>query len=116
VIRRPAQHTPELHAARAPLEIGKKRGSFGDRRLVVRLDTELEENLRVLDVLLELLERVERRLEARAFARELLRFLVIVPKTGDERLLAELVDFSLQSGDVKDAPLAQQGAFGGPRW
>jgi len=36
---------------------------------------------------------------------------VIVPKAGDERLLAELIYFSLQAGDVKDAPLAQQGAF-----
>jgi hypothetical protein len=71
--------------------------------------------LRVLRVFFELLERGERGLEARALARELLCLLVIVPKTGDERLLAELVYFSLQAGDVKDAPLAQQGAFGGPR-
>jgi hypothetical protein len=37
--------------------------------------------------------------------------LVIVPKTGDERLLAELIDLAFQPRDVKDAPLAQQGAF-----
>jgi len=36
---------------------------------------------------------------------------MIVPKTGDERLLAELIYFSLQPRNVKDAPLAQPGAF-----
>jgi hypothetical protein len=36
---------------------------------------------------------------------------MIVPETRDERLLSELIDFPLQPGDVKDAPLAQQGAF-----
>jgi len=67
--------------------------------------------LGVLDVSVELLEGRERRFEARALAREFLRLLVIVPETGDERLLAQLIDFALQPGDVKDAPLAQQGAF-----
>jgi len=117
VIGRAAEHAPELHAARAPHEIGNKRGRFGDRRLVVRLGAELEEDLRVLDVFFELLEGGQLRLEARALPRQLLRLLMVVPETGDERLLAELVDFSLQPGDVKDAPLAQLGAFGGlPGW
>jgi hypothetical protein len=67
--------------------------------------------LRVLGVLFELLERGDRGFEAGALSRELLRLLVIVPKTGDERLLAELIYFALQARDVKDAPLAQPGAF-----
>jgi hypothetical protein len=111
VIGRAAEHAPELHAARAPHEIRSERGRLRDRRLVVRLGAELEENLRVLEIFLELLERRDGGFETRALARELLRFLVIVPKTGDERLLAELIYFSLQPRDVKDAPLAQQGAF-----
>jgi hypothetical protein len=49
-------------------------------------------------------------LEGRPLAGELLRLLVVVPESWDEGLLAELIDFALQPGDVKDAPLAQQGA------
>jgi hypothetical protein len=111
VIGRAAEHATELHATRASLEIRDEPFGFGDRRLVVRFRAELEEHLRVLRVFFELLERGERGLEAGSLARELLRLLVIVPKTGDERLLAELVYFSLQPRDVKDAPLAQLGAF-----
>jgi hypothetical protein len=61
--------------------------------------------------MLELLERRDDLLDARALACELLRLLMVVPKPWDERLLAELLDVSLQPRDVKDAPLAQRGAF-----
>jgi hypothetical protein len=49
-------------------------------------------------------------LEAGSLSRELLGLLLVFPEARDERLLAELFDFALQPGDVKDAPLAQQGA------
>src|ERR1700690_974690 len=111
VIGRPAEHPRELHRPRSAFEIGHEPFGFGDRWLVARFNAEIEEHLRVLDVLRELLEGVDVLLDPRAFARELLRFLMVVPKTRNECLLTELIDFALQPRYVKDAPLAQRGTF-----
>jgi len=113
VVGRAAEHAAELHAPRARLERRHERAGLGDGRLVLSLGAELEQDLGVLDVLAELLEGLDGLLQPRPLAGELLRLLLVVPEAGDERLLAELLDFALQPGDVKDAPLAQQGAFGG---
>ena len=79
---------------------------LGDGRVVARVGAEIQEDLRVVDVAPELLERRDRLLEARALAGDRLRLLRIVPEPRNQGLLAELVDVLLQLGEVKDAPLA----------
>jgi hypothetical protein len=82
VIHRAGEHARELLLAHAGLESGQERLGLRDGRVVLALDAELVERLRVVDFLPELLERVERRFEVRALARERLRLLRVVPEAG----------------------------------
>jgi hypothetical protein len=102
----PREHPSELGLPHAPLERGHERLGLVNRRRVVPLRAEVEEDLRVVDVAPKLLERRDGLLEARALARDGLRLLRVVPEPRDKRLLAEAVDFLLQLREVKDAPLA----------
>jgi len=88
------------------LEGREERLGLRDGGVVTAFGAQIQEDLRVVDVAPELLERRDRLLEAGALARDGLCLLRIVPETGDEGLLAELVDVLLQLGEVKDAPLA----------
>jgi hypothetical protein len=79
---------------------------FGDDRVVLLRDAEVEELLGVLDVPRELLRRFDPQLDAGALSRYGLGLLRVVPEPGRERLFVQAVDFPFQLGDVKDAPLA----------
>jgi hypothetical protein len=74
--------------------------------LVVLGGAELEEHLGVLDVARELLERVERLLDAGALAVDRLRLAGVVPEPRRERLGVERLELLVQPREVKDAPLA----------
>jgi hypothetical protein len=106
VVDRTGQHAPELRGPNAALEGGSLGGGLFDGRFVVLGRAELEQDRRVVEIACQLLDRADMLLERRALAGDGLRFLLVVPETGRERLLLEAVDLGLQLRQVKDAPLA----------
>jgi hypothetical protein len=67
---------------------------------------DLEELEVVTDLLLEAFEAGDLLLGLGALAEELLRLLLIVPEPGRTGPVVQLIEFSLEGRDVKDAPLA----------
>jgi hypothetical protein len=106
VIDLTGEHARKLGVTHAALELGHLPGDLVDDPVVFFLRAEIEQLFRVVDVARELLDGLDGLLDARAFARDGLSLLLVVPKSGSERRLVELVDFRLQFRDVKDAPLA----------
>jgi hypothetical protein len=106
VVDRARQHPRQLGGAHPVRQGGEERLGFGDRGVVLLRGAELEEDLGVVDVAPELLERLDGLLEGRSTARQRLRLLGVVPEAGGERLFAEALDLFFQLREVKGAPLA----------
>jgi hypothetical protein len=106
VIDRTREHARELGGAHPPLERRDLAHGLGRRRRVALRLSELEEDVGVVDVACELLERRDLPLERGALAGDDLRLLLIVPEPRLEGLLLELRDLGLQLREVKGAPLA----------
>jgi hypothetical protein len=100
------EHALELRLADARHERGHALRPFGDRRLVPLRFAEVEENARVVDVTLELLEGLDSPLDRGAATRVSLCLLRVVPEAGGKRGVREGLEFGPQSRDVKETPLA----------
>jgi hypothetical protein len=79
---------------------------LGDDRLVVFGGSQIEQDLRVVEIARQLLDGSQALLELGALTSYDLRLLLVVPESGDQRLLFEPIDLGLQPRKVKDAPLA----------
>jgi predicted transcriptional regulator len=106
-----AQHAIELGLAHPLVDRAHLLGAVGERSLVVLGRGELEVLERVVDLAPELLREIELRLGVRALAQRGLSLVLVVPESRRERRLRQLVQQSLEFGDVKDAPLAPHSAF-----
>jgi DNA-binding transcriptional LysR family regulator len=111
VIDRTRQHANELGLTQPAVHRTNLRLGVRDRGLVVLRRAEIEVVRRVVQILAELLDRLEQLLDLGALAQKRLRLLGSVPEVGGPCLLVQLREPFLESGDVKDAPLAQGSAF-----
>ncbi len=104
------EHARELRLAKPRLDGRDLRLGVGDGRLIVLRDSELEVPVGVREVLVELLDHLELLLDIGALAKERLRLALVVPEVGRARLFVQLGKSSFELRDVKDAPLAPDGA------
>jgi hypothetical protein len=106
VIDRPREHPRQLRRAHARFERRRLRRRLGDGRLVVLGGPEVQQDDRVVQVPRQLLDPADLLFERSTSPRDHLRLLLVLPESGRERLLLELVYLRLELRQVKDAPLA----------
>jgi hypothetical protein len=105
------QHPIELRLADPRLDRVYLRNGVALRRLVVLGNAELEVVGRIGQILFDLRDEIDRALDLRTLAQDLLRRGLVVPKIRDARPVVQLGKPPLECRDVKDAPLAPHGAF-----
>jgi hypothetical protein len=110
VVDRAGEHAGELGLAQAPFEAVDLGFGVTDRRRVVLGNAQLEIVVRLGEIFVELLQRVELTLDVGALAQEGLSFGLVVPEVGSSGLFVQLGELAFELGDVKDAPLAPAGA------
>ena len=116
LIRRSRKHPVELHLTQAPCYLCGLFVAVCKGRIVIFRGRHLQVLFQVGDFPAELLRELELLLDVGAFAKRGLSLGLVVPEARSEGLLRQFVQEAIELGDVKDAPLAPQSAFRGPRW
>jgi hypothetical protein len=110
-IGRAAEHALDLGLPHARLDLRHLRRGVGEHAVVVLGGAELEVLLEVGQLFGELRDELELRLGLRSLSQRLLGGFVVVPEPRAERPVIQIFEETLESRDVKDAPLAHHGAF-----